>query len=120
MNLLKSGIRPTDILTRKSFENAIAGVATTGGSTNAVLHLLAIAREIGVELNIDDFQRVSERTPLLANLKPAGKYVAADVDQAGGIPVIAKRMLGGQHGDGSVITVTGRNFSDEANAAQKT
>ncbi len=120
MNLLKSGIRPSDILTRKAFENAIAGVATTGGSTNAVLHLLAIAREIGVPLHIDDFQRVSERTPLLANLKPAGKYVAADVDQAGGIPVIAKRLLDGKHADGSTMTVTGKTFAEEANAAQET
>jgi dihydroxy-acid dehydratase len=120
MNLLRNGIRPSDILTRKAFENAIAGVATTGGSTNAVLHLLAIAREIGVSLHIDDFQRVSERTPLLANLKPAGKYVAADVDQAGGIPVIAKRLLDGKHVDGSAITVTGKTFADEANAARET
>jgi dihydroxy-acid dehydratase len=120
MNLLKNGIRPSDILTKKAFENAIAGVATTGGSTNAVLHLLAIAREIGVPLHIDDFQRVSERTPLLANLKPAGKYVAADVDQAGGIPVIAKRMLDGKHVDGSTMTVTGKTFAEEANAAQET
>ena len=80
MNLLKKGIRPSDILTHPAFENAIAGVATTGGSTNAVLHLLAISREMGLPLEIDDFQRVSERTPLLADLKPAGKYVAADVD----------------------------------------
>jgi dihydroxy-acid dehydratase len=120
MNLLRNGIRPSDILTKKAFENAIAGVATTGGSTNAVLHLLAIAREIGVSLHIDDFQRVSERTPLLANLKPAGKYVAADVDQAGGIPVIAKRLLDGKHVDGFAITVTGKTFAEEANAAQET
>jgi dihydroxy-acid dehydratase len=120
MNLLRNGIRPSDILTKKAFDNAIAGVATTGGSTNAVLHLLAIAREIGVPLHIDDFQRVSERTPLLANLKPAGKYVAADVDQAGGIPVIAKRLLDGKHVDGSTITVTGKTFAEEANAAQET
>ena len=120
MSLLRSGIRPSDILTKKAFENAIAGVATTGGSTNAVLHLLAIAREIGVSLHIDDFQRVSERTPLLANLKPAGKYVATDVDRAGGIPVIAKRLLDGKHVDGSAITVTGKTFADEANAAQET
>jgi dihydroxy-acid dehydratase len=94
LNLLEKGIKPSDILTREAFENAIAGVATTGGSTNAVLHLLAISREIGLALDIDNFQRVSERTPLLADLKPAGKYVAADVDGAGGIPVIAKRLLG--------------------------
>jgi len=120
MNLLKSGIRPSDILTKKAFENAIVGVATTGGSTNAVLHLLAIAREIGVPLHIEDFQRVSERTPLLADLKPAGKYVAADVDYAGGIPVIAKRMLEGKFADGSAITVTGKTFAEEANAARET
>jgi dihydroxy-acid dehydratase len=120
MNLLTKGIRPSDILTKPAFENAIAGVATTGGSTNAVLHLLAIAREIGVPLHIEDFQRVSERTPLLADLKPAGKYVAADVDHAGGIPVIAKRMLDGKFADGSAMTVTGKTFAEEANAAQET
>jgi dihydroxy-acid dehydratase len=120
MNLLKQGIRPSDILTHAAFENAIAGVATTGGSTNAVLHLLAISREMGLPLDIDDFQRVSERTPLLADLKPAGKYVAADVDAAGGIPVIAKRLLDGKHANGSTMTVTGKTFAEEANAAQET
>jgi dihydroxy-acid dehydratase len=120
MNLLEKGILPKDILTRAAFDNAIAGVACTGGSTNAVLHLLALAREIGVPLAIDDFQKVSERTPLLANLKPAGKYVAADVDKAGGIPVIAKRLLDGKFADGSTMTVTGRTFGDEANAAKET
>jgi dihydroxy-acid dehydratase len=120
MNLLKQGIRPSDILTRAAFENAIAGVATTGGSTNAVLHLLAISREMGLPLEIDDFQRVSERTPLLADLKPAGKYVAADVDAAGGIPVIAKRLLDGKYANGSAMTVTGKTFAEEANAAQET
>ena len=120
LNLLKQGIRPSDILTHKAFENAIAGVATTGGSTNAVLHLLAISREIGLPLDIDDFQRVSERTPLLADLKPAGKYVAADVDAAGGIPVIAKRLLDGKHAHGSPMTVTGKTFAEEASAALET
>jgi dihydroxy-acid dehydratase len=120
LNLLKQGILPKDILTRAAFDNAIAGVACTGGSTNSVLHLLAIAREIGVPLAIDDFQKVSERTPLLANLKPAGKYVAADVDKAGGIPVIAKRLLDGKFADGSTMTVTGRTFAEEANAAVET
>ena len=139
MNLLKKGIRPSDILTRPAFENAIAGVAATSGSTNSVLHLLAIARELALRerspleaaqgtasresgrlLTIDDFQRVSERTPLLADLKPAGKYVAADVDAAGGIPVLAKRLLDGKFVDGSTITVTGRTFAEEANAAQET
>ncbi len=120
MHLLKKGIRPSDILTKQAFENAIAGVATTGGSTNSVLHLLAIAREIGVPLHIEDFQRVSERTPLLADLKPAGKYVAADVDHAGGIPVIAKRMLDGKFVDGSAMTVTGKTFAEEASLARET
>ena len=120
LNLLRQGIRPSDILTHTAFENAIAGVATTGGSTNAVLHLLAISREMGLPLDIDDFQRVSERTPLLADLKPAGKYVAADVDAAGGIPLIAKRLLDGKHANGSAMTVTGKTFAEEANRAQET
>lgn len=120
LSALKNGIRPRDILTRAAFENAIAGVACTGGSTNAVLHLLAIARESEVPLAIDDFQLVSERTPLLADLKPAGRFVAADVDKAGGIPVIAKRLLDGKHVDGTTVTVTGKSFAQEANAAQET
>jgi len=120
LNLLKRGIRPKDILVSAAFENAIAGVACTGGSTNAVLHLLAIARESGVPLAIKDFQKVSERTPLLADLKPAGRFVAADVYKAGGIPVIAKRLLDGKFVDGSTMTVTGKPFAEEANAASET
>jgi dihydroxy-acid dehydratase len=85
-----------------------------------VLHLLAIAREIGLPLEIDDFQKISERTPLLADLKPSGKYVAADVDKAGGIPVIAKRLLDAKIADGSTMTVTGRTFADEACNARET
>jgi dihydroxy-acid dehydratase len=120
LNLLQQGIRPRAILTRDAFENAIASVAATGGSTNAVLHLLAIAREAGVDLQIDDFQTVSERTPLLADLKPSGKYVAADVYKAGGIPVIAKRLLDAKCAKGSTLTVTGRTFAEEANDAKET
>ena len=120
LNLLKQGIRPKDILVSAAFENAIAGVACTGGSTNAVLHLLAIARESGVPLAIKDFQKVSERTPLLADLKPAGRFVAADVYKAGGIPVIAKRLLDGKYVNGSTMTVTGKKFAEEANAAAET
>jgi len=120
LNALKNGIRPRDILTRAAFENAIAGVACTGGSSNAVLHLLAIARESEVPLAIDDFQTVSERTPLLADLKPAGRFVAADVDKAGGIPVIAKRLLDGKHVDGGTLTVTGKTFAEEAKTARET
>jgi dihydroxy-acid dehydratase len=119
LNLLKKDIRPKDILTRAAFHNAIAGVACTGGSTNAVLHLLAISREMGVPLAIDDFQKISERTPLLADLKPSGRFVAADVDKAGGIPVIAKRLLDGKCADGSALTVTGRTFAEDAAAAME-
>ena len=120
MNLLQRGIRPRDILTRPAFENAIAGVACTGGSTNAVLHLLAIARESGVPLVIGDFQKVSERTPLLADLKPAGRFVAADVDKAGGIPVIARRLLDGKLAHGDTLTVTAKTLAEEANSARET
>jgi dihydroxy-acid dehydratase len=120
MDVLKRGLYPKDILTRAAFHNAIAGVACTGGSTNAVLHLLAIAREIGLPLEIDDFQKISEKTPLLADLKPSGKYVAADVDKAGGIPVIAKRLLEAKIADGSTMTVTGKTFADEAGNAKET
>src|SRR5437016_13174381 len=120
LDLLKRGMRPKDILTRAAFQNAIAGVACTGGSTNAVLHLLAIARESGVTLVMDDFQKVSERTPLLADLKPAGRFVAADVDKAGGIPLIAKRLLDGDCANGSTLTVTGKSFAEEANVALET
>ena len=87
MDILRRGVRPSDVLTPKAFENAIASVAATGGSTNAVLHLLAMAREAGIPLSIDDFDRISSRTPLLADLKPGGKYVAVDVDKAGGVPL---------------------------------
>ena len=100
-------MRPSQILTRKAIENAIASVAATGGSTNAVLHLLAIAREAGVELTIDDFDRISERTPLIADLKPGGRFVANDLYKAGGIQLVAKRLIeaGLIHGD--TMTVTG-------------
>jgi dihydroxy-acid dehydratase len=117
---VQKNLRPKDILTRAAFENAIASVAATGGSTNSVLHLLAMAREAGVDLSIDDFQTVSGRTPLLVNLKPAGQYVAVDVDEAGGWPVVAKRLVDGGYVDGSCITVTGRTFAEEAAEAVET
>jgi dihydroxy-acid dehydratase len=120
LDLVKHELRPRDIVTRKSIENAIASVATTGGSTNAVLHLLAVAREAGVPLHIDDFQTISERTPLLVDLKPAGKFVAVDVDKAGGIPVIAQRLIQGGYADGSAMTVTGRTLAQEAAEAKET
>jgi len=120
METLRRGLRPSDILTRASFENAIAAVAATGGSTNAVLHLLALAREAGIPLEIDDFDRVSRRTPLLADLKPGGAHVAADVDRAGGIPVIAQRLVRGGYADGSQRTMGGATLAEEAATAVET
>jgi dihydroxy-acid dehydratase len=112
LNAVRQNLRPRDIVTRAAIDNAVASVAASGGSTNAVLHLLAFAREAGVPLTIDDFQDLSSRTPLLADLKPAGRYTAADVDKAGGIPVIAKRLHDGGFVDSSVITVTGKTFGE--------
>ena len=120
MDLLKSGLLPRTILSRAAFYNAIAGVACTGGSTNSVLHLLAIAREAGVPLSIDEFQKVSERTPLLADLKPSGRFVATDVDKAGGIPIVAQRLLQGKYADGTAMTVTGKTFAEAAAGAKET
>ncbi len=120
MDAVRNDRKPRDFVTRASFDNAIAAVAATGGSTNAVLHLLAMAHEAGVVLAIDDFQAVSERTPLLVDLKPAGRFVAVDVDKAGGIPVIAKRLADGGYVDGSAMTVTGRTFAEEAAQARET
>jgi len=117
MNVLQKGIKPRDILTRAAFENAIASVAATGGSTNAVLHLLAIAREAGVSLEIDDFQTVSERTPLLADLKPSGRFVASDMNRAGGIRLLAKRLMNGKYLHPSALTVTGLTISAESESA---
>jgi len=120
MDLLRSGVTPRQIATRAAFENAIAAAAGTGGSTNSVLHLLAMAREAGVPLTLDDFERVSERTPIVADLRPGGKYVALDVDKAGGIQLIAQRMLEGGLIDGSTQTVSGRSLADEVAAAHET
>lgn len=120
MDAVRNNLRPRDIATRTAFENAIASVAATGGSTNSVLHLLAMAREAGVDLQIDDFQAISERTPLLVDLKPAGRFVALDVDKAGGWPVVAKRLQDGGYVDGSAITITGKTFAEEANKAAET
>jgi len=120
LNLLEKGIRPRDILTREAFENAIASVAATGGSTNAVLHLLAIAREAGVDLQIDDFQTVSERTPLLADLKPSGRFVAADMHRAGGIGLLARRLFAGNLLHEEARTVTGFSLKAESESASET
>jgi dihydroxy-acid dehydratase len=120
MDAVRNNLRPRDICTRAAFENAIAGVAGTAGSTNAVLHLLAMAREAEVPLTIDDFEPVLARTPVFVDIKPGGKYVAADVDTAGGIPVIAARLVEGNYVDGSAVTVTGRTFAQEAAEARET
>src|ERR1041385_3239150 len=114
MELLKADLRPSRIITREAIENAIASVAATGGSTNAVLHLLAIAREAGVSLTIDDFDHISSRTPLLADLKPGGRFVANDLYAAGGIQLLARRLTesGLVHRD--ALTVTGKTLGEAA------
>ena len=120
MALVQQGLTPRDILTRSSFENAIAGVASSGGSTNAVLHLLALAREAGIPLTIDDFDAISKRTPLLADLKPGGRYVAVDLDRAGGTQLLAQRLITAGLFDGQQMTVSGRSIGEEAKRAVET
>jgi dihydroxy-acid dehydratase len=120
MDLLRRGLRPSDILTRQAFENAIAGVAASGGSTNGVLHLLAMAREAGIPLTIEDFDVICTRTPLIADLKPGGRYVAVDLQRAGGIPLVAKRLVEGGLMDPNQMTVTGKTLGAEAEMAVET
>ena len=120
IDLLRKNTTPSQIITKPAIENAIAGVAATGGSTNAVLHLLAISREAGLPLSIDDFDRISSRTPILADLKPGGKFVATDLYAAGGTPLVAKRMLEAGLLQGNCLTVTGRTLAEEAADAKET
>ncbi len=120
MDLLKRDLRPKQIITRKSLENAIAAVATTGGSTNAVLHLLAIARETGIKLSIDDFDKINRKVPLLADLKPGGKFTASDLYAAGGTTLVAKRLLDAGLLHANQLTVTGRTIGEEAKEAKET
>jgi dihydroxy-acid dehydratase len=120
MDLLRRQVRPGQVMTRPAFENAMASVMATGGSTNAVLHLLAVARELGVPLSIDDFDRVSERTPLLADLKPTGRFMAWDMYKAGGTAVVAQRLLAAGLLHADAMTVSGRTIGEEAQAAQET
>jgi dihydroxy-acid dehydratase len=119
MDVLRKGLRPRDIITKKALANAIAGVMATGGSTNAVLHLLAVAKEAGVKLTIDEFDQISRKTPLLADLKPWGNYTAPEMFEAGGMAVVAMRLLEAGLLNGGEKTVTGRTIGEEARAARE-
>jgi dihydroxy-acid dehydratase len=120
LQMIAMDIRPSQIITRKSLENAIASVATTGGSTNGVLHTLAFAREAGIPFTLADIEAISKHTPLIADLKPTGKYTAVDVHKAGGIRLIAQRLVDGGYVDGSCLTVTGKTLAEEAASAKET
>jgi dihydroxy-acid dehydratase len=120
MDLLRGDVTPSKIITKAAIENAIAGVAATGGSTNSVLHLLAIANEAHIPLTIDDFDRISSRVPIIADLKPGGRFVATDLYAAGGTALVAKRLLDAKFLRGDAITVTGRTLAEEAAAAKET
>ena len=112
MSCLERGIKPRDIMTRQAFENAITVVSAMGGSTNAVLHLLAVAHEAKVDLDIDDFDRISSNTPYIADMKPGGRYVMSDLDRVGGVPLVMKRLLSAGLLDGSQLTITGRTIEE--------
>jgi dihydroxy-acid dehydratase len=120
MDVLRRGQRPSDIITKPALENAIAAVATSGGSTNAVLHLLAVAREMGVALEIDEFEAISERTPLLCDLQPGGQYVATELYEAGGVPLVLARLQEAGILNPDARTVTGRSIGEHAAEAKET
>jgi len=120
MDAVRANRRPSQIITRKSLENTIASVAASGGSTNAVLHLLAIAREMGIPLSIDDFDAISKRTPYICDLTPAGKYMASHYQAAGGSRLLAKRMIAAGHADGTALTISGKTLAEEAALAKET
>src|SRR5438046_1351148 len=120
LDVLDADRRPSQILTRRAFDNAIAAVAASGGSTNAVLHLLALAREVGVELAIDDIDRISRRTPLLCDLKPGGRFAAVELHRAGGIALLTQRLIEGGYVDGDALTVTGRTLGEESESVRET
>jgi dihydroxy-acid dehydratase len=120
MDVLRRGQLPSDVITKPALENAIAAVATSGGSTNGVLHLLAVAREIGVPLALDEFETISERTPLLCDLQPGGQYAATDLYEAGGVPLVLARLLQAGILNPGVPTVTGRTIDEHAAEARET
>ena len=117
MDVLRRGVLPRDLITRHAIENAIICAASTGGSTNIVLHALAIAAEAGVEIDIDDFDAISESTPLIGDMRPGGRYVALDMDRAGGTLLLAKRLLEAGKLNGDVMTVTGETIAEIAESA---
>ena len=120
MELVRKNLTARQIITRPALENAIAAIAATGGSTNGVLHLLGVAREAEVDLRIDDFDSISSRTPLIADLKPGGRFVANDLYQAGGVPLVARRLLDAGRLDGDCMTVTGRTLGEETRDVEET
>jgi dihydroxy-acid dehydratase len=120
MDAVRANRRPSQIITRKSLENTIASVAASGGSTNAVLHLIAIAREIGIDLSVDVFDAISKKTPFICDLVPAGKYMASHFQAAGGSRLLAKRLIDAGHADGSTLTISGRTLAEEAAFAEET
>jgi dihydroxy-acid dehydratase len=120
LDVLDADRRPSQILTRRAFDNAIAAVAASGGSTNAVLHLLALAREVGVDLAVDEIDRISRRTPLLCDLKPGGRFAAVELHKAGGIALLTKRLIEGGYVDGDAMTVTGRTLGEESESVRET
>src|SRR5213079_779069 len=120
LDLIERDVRPSQIITKESLENSIALVAASGGSTNAVLHLMALAHEAGVELALDDFDRIAWETPLIVDLKPGGRFVATDLYEAGGVRLIAKRLLDAGYLHGDAPTVSGKTLAEEANEAAET
>lgn len=117
LDMIRQDLRPSKIITRKALENAVAGVAASGGSTNGVLHMLAFAREAGIDFTIDDIEAINKHTPLICDLKPTGRYVATDMYRVGGIRLLAQRLIEGGHADGSTLTVTGKTLGQEAASA---
>jgi dihydroxy-acid dehydratase len=120
MELVNGGIRPSHIMTRAAIDNAIASVAATGGSTNGVLHLLAIAHELGIPMELEDFDRIADRTPIVASLMPGGRFTALDIHEAGGVGLVARELLKRDLVDGSTRNVDGRSLAEVAAAAVET